>query len=404
MTTGAGGAGGPNASGPAPTLLVFAKAPVPGRVKTRLAGELGTEGAADLYRKMGRLVVDRVRSGPWRTLILYDPPGEEASVRQWLGDGGDLEFRPQSGGDLGLRMAEAFAGAFGPGPRIAPVVVIGTDAPGLDGALVAEAFTALNRALGPDLVLGPATDGGYYLLGLRSPEPELFQGLPWSTNRVLGLTLERARKLGLTLSLLRPLSDVDRPEDLPTALSVLPDAGQGSHPSLPPASPPGHLHSPNPTPAPDPSMAANPLSPDRIQRVRCQGVYTEISQDSSCHTRVEVEWTSGAIFEGEGEGSQTAEGRIRAGALAALRAAENATGGSLQLHLRGAKAIRAFDRHVVIVALRGESPNNRYDLIGSAAAPDDDLVRGAVLAVLNGTNRILGRYVEESVKDPDPGR
>jgi hypothetical protein len=146
-------------------------------------------------------------------------------------------------------------------------------------------------------------------------------------------------------------------------------------------------------------MASNPLTPDRIQRVRCQGVYTEISQDSSCHTRVEVEWTTGKIFEGKGEGNQTAEGQIRAGALAALKAAENAAGGSLRLHLRGAKSIRAFDRHVVIVALRGESPKNRYDLIGSAAAPDDDLVRGAVLAVLNGTNRILGRYVQESLED-----
>jgi hypothetical protein len=150
-------------------------------------------------------------------------------------------------------------------------------------------------------------------------------------------------------------------------------------------------------------MAANPMSPDRIQRVRCQGVYTENSQDSSCHTRVEVEWTSGAIFEGKGEGNQTAEGQIRAGALAALRAAENATGGALKLHLRGVKAIKAFDRQVVIVALRGDSPNNRYDLIGSAAAPDDDLVRGAVLSVLNGTNRILGRYVEESLKDASSG-
>jgi rSAM/selenodomain-associated transferase 2/rSAM/selenodomain-associated transferase 1 len=215
----------PNASRPAPILLVFAKAPVPGRVKTRLAGELGTEGAAELYRRMGRLVVDRVRSGPWRTRICYDPPGEEASVRRWFGDGGDLEFRPQSGGDLGHRMAEAFAEAFGPGPWPPPVVVIGTDAPALDRDLVAEAFAALDSAHGPDLVLGPATDGGYYLLGLRSPEPGLFRSIPWSTDRVLGLTLERARELSLAHALLRPLTDVDRPEDLPTALSALPDAG-----------------------------------------------------------------------------------------------------------------------------------------------------------------------------------
>jgi len=136
--------------------------------------------------------------------------------------------------------------------------------------------------------------------------------------------------------------------------------------------------------------------------VRCQGVHTEISQDSLCHTKVLVEWTNGAIFQGEGEGNRTPEGKIRAGALAAVQAAENATGGSLALHLRGAKAIKAFDRQVVIVALRGESAASRYDLIGSAAAPEDDLVRGAVLAVLNGTNRILGKYVQESEGTPDP--
>lgn len=148
-------------------------------------------------------------------------------------------------------------------------------------------------------------------------------------------------------------------------------------------------------------MSFSPMTPDRIKRVRCQGVHTEIAQDSSCRTRVEVEWTNGAIFHGEGQDTNTPQGRIRAGALAALKAAENATGGALSLSLRGAKYIRAFDRRVVIVALRGKSEADRYDLIGSAAAPDDDLVHGAVLAVLNGTNRILGRYVRESEGPPD---
>lgn len=149
-------------------------------------------------------------------------------------------------------------------------------------------------------------------------------------------------------------------------------------------------------------MTHTPIRPDRIQRVRCEGVHTDVSQDSTCRTRVQVEWTNGALFEGTGEGSLTPEGQIKAGARAAVEAAENATGGTLSLHLRGAKAIRAFDRHLVIVSLRGESPSNRYDLIGSAAAPDDDLVRGAVFAVLNATNRILGRYVQESEGTPDP--
>jgi rSAM/selenodomain-associated transferase 2/rSAM/selenodomain-associated transferase 1 len=220
--------------GPRPTLLVFAKAPEPGRVKTRLAGELGVKGAADLYRRMGRLVVDRARTGPWRTVICYDPPGREGVVRDWLGVGAPVEYRPQTGGDLGARMADAFAAGFGgarpsahgaSSPGGAPVVIIGTDAPDLDRGIVEEAFRSLERPEGPDLVLGPATDGGYYLLGLRSPAPDLFRAIPWSTDMVLERTLERARDLGLRHTLLKPLSDVDRPEDVPAALSALPEAG-----------------------------------------------------------------------------------------------------------------------------------------------------------------------------------
>jgi hypothetical protein len=147
-------------------------------------------------------------------------------------------------------------------------------------------------------------------------------------------------------------------------------------------------------------MASPTSSPEPAKRVRCQAVRTEISPDSRCRTRVELEWSGGVIYYGEGEAINTPEGQIRAGAGAAVQAAENATGSQLRLHIRGVKGIRAFDGHVVIVALRGEDDEQRFDLIGSAAAPDDDLVRGAVLAVLNATNRILENYA----RDPgDPG-
>jgi rSAM/selenodomain-associated transferase 2/rSAM/selenodomain-associated transferase 1 len=242
-----------------PTLLVFAKAPLPGRVKTRLAGELGEKGAADLYRRMGRLVVDRVRTGPWRTVICYDPPGEEGAVRDWLRGGAPLEYRPQTGGDLGARMADAFAAGFerahrsthgASSPGGAPVVVIGTDAPDLDRAIVAEAFRSLQRPGGPGLVLGPATDGGYYLLGLRSPAPDLFRDIPWSTDRVLEGTLAKARDLGLRHTLLEPLSDVDRPEDVPAALAALPEAGEESPALLASRLPTGPSSGPHPPKTP----------------------------------------------------------------------------------------------------------------------------------------------------------
>ena len=100
-------------------------------------------------------------------------------------------------------------------------MIIGTDAPGVDRERVTAAFRLLERTGGPHLVLGPATDGGYYLMGLRSPQPDLFRDVPWSTPRVLEITLERAREAGLRWELLEPLSDVDRPDDLSPELQDL---------------------------------------------------------------------------------------------------------------------------------------------------------------------------------------
>lgn len=202
-------------------LLIFAKRPDPGRVKTRLAGELGAEGAAELYRRLGRLVLDRVRGGPYRTIVCFDPPGARDEVAAWLGEEGGVAYRPQPAGDLGERMAGAFDEAFAEARR---VVIVGTDAPDLDARLVEEAFEALERPGGPELVLGPARDGGYYLIGLRRPTPALFRNVPWSTPEVTDVTLDRARAEGLAWDLLRPLVDVDRPEDVPAGLRALSEA------------------------------------------------------------------------------------------------------------------------------------------------------------------------------------
>ncbi len=192
---------------PRRTLLVFAKAPEPGRVKTRLARTIGEEKAAALYRRVGRQVVDQLRGGPYRTVVCYAPADADDSVRAWLGPHG-VVFRPQGPGDLGARMAEAFDDAFDDADR---VCIVGTDAPEVDRAVVREAFRALERA---DLVLGPARDGGYYLMALRRPVPELFRDVPWSTGDVLDATLERARCLGLDVTLLDERSDIDTADDL----------------------------------------------------------------------------------------------------------------------------------------------------------------------------------------------
>ena len=116
---------------------------------------------------------------------------------------------PQRGEDLGARMAAAFDDAFRRGAR--RTAIIGTDAPSVSRERVIEAFEALD---GHDVAIGPASDGGYYLLALGSPQPELFQGIAWSTPSVLAQTLERAAALRLRVRLLKPLTDVDTLADL----------------------------------------------------------------------------------------------------------------------------------------------------------------------------------------------
>ena len=156
-------------------------------------------------------VLDAVREGPYRTLVYYDPPDAEAEMRDWLG-GESLEFRPQAEGDLGERMARAFEEALRDADR---ACIVGTDVPALRAALVVQALERLESA---DVVLGPAEDGGYYLMALSRPHPEIFSDVPWSTADVLGTTLERARHAGLRESLLPVLKDVDTAADLPAYL------------------------------------------------------------------------------------------------------------------------------------------------------------------------------------------
>ena len=188
-------------------LMVFAKAPQPGSVKTRLAADIGDLEAASVYRVLGRRVLDQVRDGSYRTVVYYDPPEAVSTVREWLGDAG-VEYRPQRGGGLGERLEHAFAEAFEASRR---VCVIGTDAPGVDRKRVEQAFDSLD---GSDVVFGPTWDGGYYLIGLNRPQPELFRGVPWSTDQVFEASFERASSLGLRPSTLPALSDIDTLEDL----------------------------------------------------------------------------------------------------------------------------------------------------------------------------------------------
>lgn len=189
------------------TLIVFAKVPRPGRVKTRLAAAIGDAEAASLYRVMGRGVLDGVRGGDYRIVAYIDPAHELGAARRWLGAGG-VHFEPQQGADLGERLAGAFRREF---RRARHVCAIGTDAPAVDRVVVERAFAELSTN---DVVLGPALDGGYYLIGSNANWPQLFRGVPWSTGEVMTATLARAHALKLRTATLEPLPDVDTVEDL----------------------------------------------------------------------------------------------------------------------------------------------------------------------------------------------
>lgn len=214
-------------AGPA-TLLVFARAPRPGTVKTRLARTIGDEAAGRLYRRMGHRIVAGVEAAPARKVVCYDPPDAEPEIRHWLGPS-SRRYVPQGAGDLGARMSRMFDYAFADADR---VVAIGTDAPATDADRVTHAIDALDTA---DAVIGPARDGGYYLIGLRRPCPELFQGIRWGTDSVLAETRAQAERLGLRITWLELESDIDTGDDLtPDVLRWLDSAAPLAGP---PASP-----------------------------------------------------------------------------------------------------------------------------------------------------------------------
>jgi rSAM/selenodomain-associated transferase 1 len=190
----------------------MAKHPEPGRVKTRLAGVLGDDVACRLYHAFLRDLAGRLSRLSYPVTWAYTPAGSPFP---------DLlpgaRCRPQQGADLGERMAAAVADEFRAGA--AAVLVIGVDAPHLPAPYLAEAAAAL--ASGSDVVLGPAADGGYYLIGLAAPAPGLFQSIPWSTAGVLAATVAAVGRLGLRLHQLPPTFDVDEPADLDRLREVL---------------------------------------------------------------------------------------------------------------------------------------------------------------------------------------
>jgi len=200
---------------PDSNLLIFSKYPVARQVKTRLIPALGAKVAAQLHRQLAETAISTARS--WqqissekvnRITVHYTGAGEK-DFRSWLGS--DLDYQEQPAGDLGQRMGTAFENSFECG--IMHIIGIGTDVPTLTAALLRQADINLKNH---DVVLGPAADGGYYLIGMNSFHPELFVGIDWGTECVYAQTLAICTRLGLKIAELPILNDIDRPEDLDT--------------------------------------------------------------------------------------------------------------------------------------------------------------------------------------------
>ncbi len=190
-------------------VIVFGRYPVPGRVKTRLIPALGGVGAANLQRLFTEKTLHTVRTyalNPEIQIELCFEGGDREKIRRWLGYGPVISSQGQGG--IGDRMMNAFRRAFRDGCRRA--VLLGTDIPDLKKTHLEEAFDALEEN---DVVMGPSTDGGYWLTGLKRPV-NVFSGIHWGTERVLEETLELATRQGLKTHLLNPLTDIDTPVDL----------------------------------------------------------------------------------------------------------------------------------------------------------------------------------------------
>ena len=190
-------------------ILVFARAPEAGQAKTRLIPKLGPEGAAQLHSRLVHLTLDTATAFHNVSVQLWCSPDPHRSFFSQCRATYDVTLHAQSGVDLGERMLNAFNQAL---TDYDWALLIGTDCPDLNIEDFEQAEQDLNNGI--DVVLGPAADGGYYLIGLKRPEPNLFQNIPWGGSEVLSCTYTRLNEAGLTFSQLREHHDIDRPEDL----------------------------------------------------------------------------------------------------------------------------------------------------------------------------------------------
>lgn len=195
---------------PTSRVIVFTRFPEAGKTKTRMIPELGAEGATALHVALTRHTLRTVQAFCKQStceLEVRFAGGSVAAMCEVFGS--DINYRVQCAGDLGARLTDAFAEALYEGAS--RIVVIGSDCPDIQATDIDEAICSMPDF---DVVLGPALDGGYYLIGLCADQRQLFADIDWGSDQVLKQTLDRAHRSGMRVHCLRPLSDVDHPEDL----------------------------------------------------------------------------------------------------------------------------------------------------------------------------------------------
>jgi hypothetical protein len=188
-------------------LLLFVKYPDKGKVKSRLSKEFGEDTVLLLYEAFVLDVLDTLNKGKYRFKICFHPPSAQDKIVSWLGK--SYLYMPQNGSDLGEKMKNAFASTFSEGFK--KIILIGSDIPDLPKEIIDEAFASDGEA-----VIGPATDGGYYLIGFKHDTflPHIFERMEWSTGSVFERTMEIFRTHSCKVHILPQWRDVDTPEDL----------------------------------------------------------------------------------------------------------------------------------------------------------------------------------------------
>ena len=196
-------------------LIIFAKAPIPGEVKTRLCPPLDPDEAASLHGTLVLDAIERTKGVQWVTLYVAGTPDLAHPFFKVMEGRYGATLLLQRGPDLGNRMKWAMQDTFEQGAQ--EVLLTGTDLPTLPRAHLVEALTLVKRH---DVVLGPSADGGYYLIGLRKMVPALFEGITWSTGSVFAETKKKVEQAGLSLGLLPECRDLDTLEDLKTFIGL----------------------------------------------------------------------------------------------------------------------------------------------------------------------------------------